>query len=397
MRFYLLLLSGLAGSVCFAQDSDTTASVYRSIERIANKETFSIWKFDIPPEKIIKQTYTEGFRFGLGIYTNPRLSPWFSVGGYFGYGTRDKQSKYGASVSLYPEKNLNSEIKLRYANDLYGLTWSKETGISARKRWNRFDVETQFMAQDIKVTFDYSYNGQDMTAAWNRNTEAKFRLKYVHKPYKRTLPLSTTHYPIFFLNVRLGFPSDHIGSTYKYIKTEAGAEKSWNIRKIGVTTFSLRGGWMSNKMPYPLTFTVAAAGQSLFLTDNTNWRTNFQALTGNLYAANQYFNAFFYHNFGTSLFKTNSKIFRPQIAISQSFGWSKLNHPEEHISTKFNILDMQTGYFESGIVIDDIIVIKTFNLLSFKFGGGLYAAYGSSVQKPFEKTLTPKIRVVASF
>jgi len=48
-------------------------------------------------------------------------------------------------------------------------------------------------------------------------------------------------------------------------------------------------------------------------------------------------------------------------------------------------------------VIDDIVCIETFNVLVFKIGGGLYAAYGNSVPKPFENTLTPKIRIVASF
>jgi hypothetical protein len=33
----------------------------------------------------------------------------------------------------------------------------------------------------------------------------------------------------------------------------------------------------------------------------------------------------------------------------------------------------------------------------FGFGGGVYGAYGNSVQKPFENTLTPKIRITATF
>jgi len=108
-------------------------------------------------------------------------------------------------------------------------------------------------------------------------------------------------------------------------------------------------------------------------------------------------NAFLYHDFGTLMFKKQSKVFRPRIAIAQSFGWSKLNHIEKHVSAKFSIFDMRNGYFENGIVVEDIIRIEIFNLVFFKIGGGVYGAYGGSVQKPFEKTLTPKIRMAASF
>jgi len=58
---------------------------------------------------------------------------------------------------------------------------------------------------------------------------------------------------------------------------------------------------------------------------------------------------------------------------------------------------MRQGYFESGIIIEDIIRIKVFNMFFFGIGGGVYGAYGNCVQKPFEKTLTPKIRLSGSF
>ena len=355
--------------------------------------------FDFPFEKIIRQNYTEGYRVGLGMYTNRRLSPWFSLGGYFGYGLDDRRRKYGASFSVFPEKHLDSEIKLWWANDLYDLTLSNEAGISARKLWGKFDITTRFMVQNIRPAFDYSYSGLDMSHEWERNAEAGFMLRYAHreermKVFRRTQTLFTSH-PIFYFSLFAGIP-DCFGSTYQYIKTEAGAERSWYVRNLGTVTFSCRGGWMSHDVPFPLAFTVTDTRQSLFHTRNPDSRTNFNVLTGDIYAANQYMNVFLYHDFGTLLGKTRSKVFRPRIAVAQSFGWSKLNHPEQHNSADFNILDMRRGYFENGIVIEDIIRIEIFKLFFVGFGGGVYGAYGGSVQKPFEKTLTPKIRVSAS-
>ena len=58
---------------------------------------------------------------------------------------------------------------------------------------------------------------------------------------------------------------------------------------------------------------------------------------------------------------------------------------------------MNKGYLESGLIIEDIIRIEYLKMFFFGLGGGVYGAYGNSVQKPFENTLTPKIRITATF
>jgi hypothetical protein len=73
---------------------------------------------------------------------------------------------------------------------------------------------------------------------------------------------------------------------------------------------------VNNGLPFPLLFTVTNTEQSLFLTSATDWRISFNVLPGDIYAANQYFNTFLYHDFGTLLGKTRSKVLRPRIAIA---------------------------------------------------------------------------------
>ena len=375
----------------------------RYVEGLSDKSAISIKIFDFPIDKIVQQNYHEGLRIGLGMYTNRFLSPWFSVGGYYGYGIDDYRTKYGASFSLFPEKHLDSEMKLWWANDLMNLSMSHEVGFSARKLLKKFDVTTRFLLQEIHTIFDYSYMGQDMSLGWIRNAEAGLMLRYAHreervKMFKRTQHLFTKH-PVVYLNLLTGIPN-FFGSTYKYLKTEAGIERNWYIRNLGTVNFSLWGGWISHDVPFPLAFTVTDTEQSLFHTNFPDSRKNFNVLTGDIYASNQYLNVFLYHDFGTLLYKTRSNVFRPRIALAQSFGWSKLNNQNDkqlHYSPDFNILDMQQGYFESGIIIEDIIRVKIFNLFFFGLGGGVYGAYGNSVQKPFEKTLTPKIRLSGTF
>ena len=363
-----------------------------------NEGALPVKIFVFPVNRLVQQNYYEGFRVGVGAYTNQRLSPWFSAGGYYGYGLDDRRSKYGASFSLFPEKHLDSEIKLWWANDLANLTFSHEIGVSARKLLGKFDVSTNIKVQEIQTVFDYSYSGLDISKNWTRNAEAGLMLRYTHreeraKMFRRTMPLVLTTYPVVHLNIFWGF-----GSEYKYLKTEIGAERSWYVRNLGTVTYSLWGGWMTHHTPVPLTFAVTDTEQSLFHTRrNPDSRKSFNALIGDVYASNQYLNAFLYHDFGTLLHKTQSKIFRPRIAVAQSFGWSKLNSPQHHIGANFNIRDMRRGYFENGIIIEDLIRLEFIKFVFVGIGGGIYGAYGGSVQKPFEKTLTPKIRITASF
>ena len=107
--------------------------MFQLMEGIVDNEALSIWKFDLPLNRLLNENYYEGFRYGAGLYTNRHLSPWFSVGGYYGYGTKDRRSKYGASLSVFPEKHRDSELKLRYQNDIDQIAMSEEAGFSAEK------------------------------------------------------------------------------------------------------------------------------------------------------------------------------------------------------------------------------------------------------------------------
>jgi hypothetical protein len=373
--------------------------IFHVAEGLMDSEALAVSIFDFPLERFIQHNYYEGVRYGAGIYTNRHLSPWFSAGGYFGYGRDDRRRKYGASVSLFPEKNMDSEIKFWWANDLYQMAYITEAGVSARRLFGKFDIQTDFKTQDMQIAFDYSFDGYNMPAQAERNTEARLHIRYAHneeraKMFRRTRPVFTT-YPIVYLDLFWGIP-DCIGSKYAYFKTEASVERSWYIRNLGHVRFTVRGGWIDSDVPLPLTFALTNVEQSVFFIPLVS-AARFNVLTGDVYSASHYLNAFLYHDFGTLLGKTRSKVFRPRISVAQSFGWSKLNRPELHASSELQILDMSKGYFESGLIIEDVIRIEYKKLIFIGFGGGVYGAYGNSVQKPFKDTLTPKIRISGSF
>ncbi|HEY9044991.1 MAG TPA: DUF5686 family protein, partial [Ohtaekwangia sp.] len=55
---------------------------------------------EIDISKVVSFNQYEGTRLGMGLYTNDRFSKLIRFGGYYGYGIRDHQSKYGGEVKL---------------------------------------------------------------------------------------------------------------------------------------------------------------------------------------------------------------------------------------------------------------------------------------------------------
>ena len=68
--------------------------------------------------------------------------------------------------------------------------------------------------------------------------------------------------------------------------------------------------------------------------------------------------------------KTGIKWIRPDFNLANSFGIGWLREPQRH--TGLTIQDMSKGFFETGIVVDDLIKV---NLLGI--GGGVFYRYGA--------------------
>ncbi|MEO8762013.1 MAG: DUF5686 family protein, partial [Bacteroidia bacterium] len=73
---------------------------------------------DLNLDKILKFNNYEGTRLGLGAHTNNKLSKWFTVGGYAGYGFKDKAWKYGGDASVFLWRRKELAFNAFYQKDL---------------------------------------------------------------------------------------------------------------------------------------------------------------------------------------------------------------------------------------------------------------------------------------
>lgn len=71
-------------------------------------------KLDLDLQRIIASNEYEGTRLGLGLYTNNRVSKYYSAGGWWGYGFKDKAAKYGASFTLFPKGDKENWLQASY-------------------------------------------------------------------------------------------------------------------------------------------------------------------------------------------------------------------------------------------------------------------------------------------
>lgn len=74
--------------------------------------------FDIPIKKLFDFNDYEGFRLGLGLQTNAKVSPRFGVGAYAAWGFRDEEVKYGTEVFYKNGKLKNKRISVGFKKDV---------------------------------------------------------------------------------------------------------------------------------------------------------------------------------------------------------------------------------------------------------------------------------------
>lgn len=378
--------------------------------------------------KIILVNKYETFRAGLGLHTNDKFSSWFTIGGYAGYGYTDKEIKYGFDGKVYLRKNSNDYfLKYAYSHDLaeaakpfYFLTrnnYYRNTLVS------RMDFVTQHSATfnfrafkyltssinynqaEIKPTYNYNYlsSASDYTIPTNSDTIAStnFHLKTVEIgikgrfAYKERLVQSLgqvvsggSKYPIVYFSYAKGLKINGMGD-YDYNKYSLGIEKTFLIKNLGKTHVLLEGGMIDQKVPYPLLFNGSGSiSKNRVYIDNA-----FQTMGFNEFVSDRYANLFFSHNFGSLLFK-NEK-FKPEIILHTNIGYGSLSNANQH--QFLPLKTVERGFYESGLMINNIIKFKYMNLVYIGFGAGAFVRYGDYANPALKDNLAFKVSLSITF
>jgi hypothetical protein len=368
---------------------------------------FALGPLDADVTRIIDFNNYEGFRLGLDLHTNEKFAREVSIGGHFAYGTRDKAWKWGVRMDFLISERLNSYLRIVYADDVFE---SAHTHFFNKKymlfdgqyyrRWlmKKFD-RSKLAGGELKIDpikplhlqvggyysqnktcFNYNFRepvpvGEEMHEYEYNNFELQLSARIAFK--ERQLKsenftfVGSSPYPIvtisYFRGIKGIFHSD-----FNYNKLNIKITHKQVYKRFGYTEVCFEAGVVFEDVPYSLLYVPRAGG-------NVNWgkthvnfgfdgKDQFATMAANEFLSSAFTSLFFRHCFGKM---RNNKRFNPKIVLCQNIGFGWLKHPESHYGVEFKT--MERGYFESGVVVEDLLVL----LKCLSFGAGVFYRYGA--------------------
>ncbi|MBL4667972.1 MAG: carboxypeptidase-like regulatory domain-containing protein [Flavobacteriales bacterium] len=388
---------------------DSLGKHYHFDKKMTLLESFSVGKInwgiiDFDLNRFLNDNKYEGIRLGAGLHTSKKFSKWFSVGGYGAYAFKDKKEKYGADLNFIIHKRNNIEFNVAYVKDVaepgvvnfQGYKTPTFSTAGNRRFFNlermnniekieaRFQFRTArylkinlFVNQEnVNVTNRYFYKSRDANNALIESQRYKFseigigfRYAFKEKVVKttsRTYPISSK-YPILYAKVEQGVKN--FEGEYQYTRFTFRAEKRFYIKNLGHPKFYIETGLINGRVPqHKLNSSLGTMNlESSWKSISISTENAFETMLPYEFFSSEYIHFHFRHSFGSLLFKV--KKFEPEFVITSSIGFGALSYEGAHSGVDFKT--MEKGYYESGLVINNII-----RWYYFSFGVGAFYRYG---------------------
>jgi hypothetical protein len=360
----------------------------------------------------------EGIRLGMGVSTSEKFSKRFSLASYFAWGTKDNKFKYGASldVPIYNERDIRWSTSYIYDVIESGSVNFKGDKLNFNDTYRNLIVsnmdfqrgfETSISIRSQKYVLHHFYASQYRRNVTNAYTFSNDNTVFSNTFDIREIGISTrwaygeefmrqagqrisigTKYPVVFLKISFNEGLSN-NFTQSFLKYDLKINKSFTIRNIGKSSFQVNAGYIDGKVPYPFAYNGRANYNGSFTLSSQGY---FETMLMNEFLSSQYAAIFYHHDFGKLLYQ--SKYIKPGLAISTAAGWGELNNNVQHNGIAFKT--MEKGYYESGLIISDILSLKT-NLYSMGFGAGVYYRYGPYRNTVEKDNLAYKLNFSISF
>ncbi len=353
---------------------------------------------DIDINRFANYNTYEGLVLGAGIHTNDRVLEWFKIGGFYQYAFGISTSKYGGDVSFL--LNRRHDVTLA-ASAFYDLVESggvkfpadKESILSGNftelmlkklDRTQHFSFSLGFRALkymlfDVGLSNDFKKSTTCDLATMEGNAillQDQFRFTTLTAGFKwaygeKFIQTSNnkislgTKYPVVWFEYTRGI-KNLLGGEFDYDRFDLKIRKIFNIKYIGKLTVQVNGGYVDQPIPATNLY-YAPATYRVFTLYAPN---SFGTMRSNEFLSNKYASLFLYHDFGYLLF-TGKKWFHPEFALSQNIGFGWLDHPGDYACISIDPGEMNLGYYESGLLINNLINLKIYTI-----GIGVFYRWG---------------------
>ncbi|MBL7944378.1 MAG: hypothetical protein JNM00_16580 [Flavobacteriales bacterium] len=368
---------------------------------------------DLDLKRILRFNDYEGLRLGIGLRTSEKFCSWAGISGYYAYGFRDKDNKYGGDVLFHINKKRNATLRLIHERDvaessapplvmrtsftdlssLYPLFVNRmdryeKTGIEIRGRTIRNITATWFGWRRSVETFSpYRFetsSAENVTLSSNRFTVFETGLGIRYAPgeklarYGQKEIVLGGRFPVFHFRITtavdLWDPSD-----FSFVRYEAQMDKTFRIRNTGDFTMRLFGGMVNDDVPLSWMFNMP--GTYDFFSVATPMA--FETARTNEFQHSAYGALFLRHSFRDLLFRIGA--FRPHLVLVHNMATGKLEHPEGH---SVAVHTVKSIFMESGIQIDQLIKSNFSGI-----GIGCFYRYGANHLPEFRDNFAIKLTV----
>jgi hypothetical protein len=358
------------------------------------------------------------------LQTGETISTVANIEAYAGYGVKDKAVKYGGALQINLKRPADFFLKFFYRQDIEepgGSHFIKSPPIASGgqglRNWlaSRMDSIQQFKAvlhfrpfkfaqvslfvqhTEKNPAYNYSYrpdnnSSKELTVA-ETGVQWRYAFQESHAQFGQHNIVTNYAFPQVNFMISKALP-DTWGSKFDFIKAELKIDYQFFIRFVGKTSLQLSSGVVLGKAPYPYLFNGRGSRFDNSLINGFIVPNYFQTMGLYEFVSDRYANLFINHNFGR-LTGTRSKHFRPELSLIHNMGIGELENADHHQGILINTPDK--GFYESGVVILNLLRFKYLNTVYFGFGAGAFYRYGSYSLNPAGRNLSLKAMLTASF
>ena len=352
----------------------------------------------------------EGFRLGLGLMTNDSVSEVFSTGGYFGYGFNDKDWKFGGKLRIDVHKESESRLEFSYMDDVTetgGYSFLKEQSFLSPSMYRQYLVDNMdrvkrwqvsyslrtlrylkmqlfFRQSDVNPLAEYQFLNDGMSYDGNFHiSETGFKIRFAWKEEFAETPWGKfslgTDFPVLYANFTRGM--NIMNGDFEYSKAEAAISNDFRTTNLGKTKIRLEGGKATGSVPAFNLYTGRGSYGSPF---NIYSENSFTTMRLSEFLADRFLSVHLNQDFRSLLFREGG--FSPHIMWINNLGWGWLKNPSRHrgMGTK----SFEKGFFETGLIIDDILGTSLFN-----YGFGVFYRYGPYTFDRISKNFAYRISI----
>jgi len=335
------------------------------------------------------------------------------IGGYAGWGFKDKEWKYGGHSTIHLIKRKGMKIDLVYQQDLlerggYAFTRNGFNLIDYSLYRDFFitNMEKQRLGEvsfstDVKSNisvrlfgnyqriwftenYQYSPTDADILTPENELDLAETGVEIQWSILEKNMMLGNkkvslgTKFPRIKLKVIKGW-KDWFESDYDYYRFNAEITHDFSWTGIGQFYWKIEGGTTVGETPLFLN----QVGNGTGIQWSINALQTFETMApSEFYSTSQ---IALYTHFSFRSFKTKAKWNQPKITLHHAIGYGEFSGREQH-SMPFRTMDK--GFKEGGLILDGVLIMNTSS-----FGIGGFYRYGYYSDTDWKKNIIPKISV----